>query len=135
MTEGKGGPAEVALTGEVQDVAHVLTLGAHSFPCADHMPIGTMIRLSTQEVSSFELYHHMLVKVVSGPKVQVGEDRISGRPIMEPAAMGAVWDACDELEPEDVLKAIQALFDSYTAPTPTEPESSSPSGQAAPADR
>lgn len=122
-----------ALSGEVQDVAHVLTLGAHSFACAAHMPIGTMLRLSTKDISAFEMYHHLLVKLIAGPKVQVGLDPLTDAPILEPVAMTAVWDACDELEPDDVMKAIGALLDSYTE-RPTQPESPSASGPPDPAD-
>lgn len=135
MTQEKSAieAGKTAVVGELQDVAHVLTLGAHSFPCAQHMPIGTMLRLSTKDISAFEMYHHLLVKLIAGPKVQVGLDPITDAPILEPAAMTAVWDACDEMAPDDVMTAIGALLDSYTE-RPTQPESPSVSGPPDPAD-
>lgn len=95
-------------------MAHELVLGAHSFPCAPRMPLGTLLKYAAGDLGSLEVTHHLLVKLV----------RVED--------MDAVWDACDELEPEAVMEAIGALLGSYTA-TPTEPGSSSPSGSAGPA--
>jgi hypothetical protein len=104
------------VTGEVQLVAHELVLGEHSFPCAPRMPLGTLLKYAAGDLGSLEVTHHLLVKLV----------RVDD--------MDPVWDACDELEPEAVMEAISSLLGSYSAPTPTEPGSSSPNGSAGPAE-
>jgi hypothetical protein len=89
--------------GEVQGTAHVLKLGSVSFPCVEHLPMGTYLKHATAEVTSLEMYHHLLLKMV---KPLDGD--------FEP-----VWDACDELEPREVIQAIEDLLGSYSPGSPT----------------
>lgn len=120
--EGKVSNVETTpLTGEVQDVAHVLVLGAHSFPCVDVMPYGTLLKYASAEYGALELYHWILVKMLRLPD-EISEDA-DGNVVITPGSMDPVWDACDEVGEEETIKAINAVMSSYSKRRPTSPAS------------
>jgi hypothetical protein len=109
------------LDGEVQDAAHVLILGAHSFPCVDKMPYGTLLKYASAEYGALELYHWILVKLVRLPD-EINEDA-DGNVVITPGSMDPVWDACDEIGEEETIKAINVVIATYSKRRPTSPAS------------
>jgi hypothetical protein len=101
MTGSNVAPIE----GEVVDSEpmHVLVLGDEEFECGPKLPISTLIRYADNDLLGL---HHILVKLVD----EEDHERM--------------WDAFEELDPEEVTDAISKLVESYTErPTGPAPRS------------
>lgn len=85
---------------------HVLVLGDQEFVCSDKLPMSTLIRYADNDLLSL---HHILVKLV------------------DPDDLDRMWDAFEELDPEEVNTAIGDLVTTYSE-RPTERPSSSRRG-------
>jgi hypothetical protein len=71
---------------------HVLVLGDEEFVCGDKLPISTLIRYADNDLLGL---HHILIKLVP-------EDEHE-----------RMWDAFEDLDPEEVTDAISKLVESY----------------------
>lgn len=90
---------------------HVLRLGDAEFKCGPRLPMGVFLKFADSD-SDMVTFHHVLRKLVPDDQHD------------------AMWDACDELEPEDVFKAIGELISSYSErPTGSASRSSGGSGR------
>lgn len=85
---------------------HVLVLGAEKFVCGPQLPIGTLLRYADNDLLGL---HHILVRLVD----EDDHERM--------------WDAFEDLNPDEVKDAISSLVESYTA-RPTVPASRSRAG-------
>ena len=96
------------LEGDVMDSEplHVLVLGDEEFVCGDRLPISTLIRHADNDLLGL---HHILVKLVDDEEHE------------------RMWDAFEELDPDEVTEAISKLVESY-ADRPTKPASRSRAG-------
>lgn len=77
---------------------HVLQIGEKSFKCGPRLPMGTFLKYA-ESSGDLVVFHHLLNKLVVLEETQTMDD---------------VWDACDEVEQEDVFKSIGELIASYT---------------------
>jgi hypothetical protein len=85
---------------------HVLVLGPEEFVCGPKLPISTLIRYADNDLLGL---HHILVKLV------------------DPDEHERMWDAFEDLDQDEVAKAIGDLVESYSE-RPTVPASRSRAG-------
>jgi hypothetical protein len=102
------GSTVTPLDGDVMESEplHVLTLGDEEFVCGDRLPISTLIRYADNDLLGL---HHILVKLVPEEEHE------------------RMWDAFEDLDPEEVTDAISKLVESYSD-RPTKPASRSRAG-------
>lgn len=97
---------------------HVLVLGDQEFVCKDTMPLGTLVRYANNDLLGI---HHVLVKVVLPDEPSAAELRAN--PDAEPSHE-RMWDAFEDMDQDEVMKAVEGLITSYAArPTQSRPSS------------
>jgi hypothetical protein len=102
--------------------AHVLRLGDEEFACKDTLPMGTLVRYADNGLMGI---HHVLVKVVIPDEPSAAELRAN--PDAQPSHE-RMWDAFEDLDEREVMKAVEGLIESYAA-RPTQSRSSSRGGR------